>query len=96
MAKLRRIGYHYYFELEFQFFMITDILTFPLLCFAPLLLGASMKGWPLVILTTGGPLLLTELLPDDGLASPLTRVVWMASFDLICSEFCLCHKELMR
>ena len=55
-----------------------------------------MKGWPLVILTTGGPLLLTELLPDDGLASPLTRVVWMASFDLICSEFCLCHKELMR
>ena len=52
-----------------------------------------MKGWPLVMLTTGGPLLLMEQLAEDSLASPLTRLDWMASFDLVWSEFGLLNMK---
>ena len=61
------------------------ILTWPMFCLEALVLeeGASIKGCPLVMLTTGGPLLPLEPPVTVCLTSPFTSGEGVTSFNRV-------------
>ena len=63
------------------------LLTWPTFCLEALELeeGASIKGWPLVMLTTGGPVLPLEPPATACLTSPFTSGDGETSFNRACS-----------